>query len=76
MQISACRERSNEAESGWMQVPRWSSRWCDGARAHRWWTAPTRLVDVVGLAAESINCGSSGMAAAAIRHSAALAKAL
>ena len=76
MQTSACRERSNEAESGWMQVPRWLSRWCDGARAHRRWTAPTRLVDVVGLAAESSNCGSSGMAAAAIRHSAALAKAL
>ena len=51
-------------------------RWFVGARAHRWWTTPTRLVDVIGLAAEGSNRGSSGMVAAAIRHSAALAKAL
>ena len=76
MQISACRKRSKEAEDGWMQVLCWSSRWFVGARAHQWWTTPTRLVDVIGLAAEGSDCGSSGVAAAAIRHSAALAKAL
>ena len=43
---------------------------------HRWWTTPTRLVDVIGLAAEGSDCGSGGVATAAIRHSAALAKAL